>query len=276
MVGEEAALGLATYVQGLGAATETALVDAFLARNFTGLFHLLPALFPDSGLAEQDISDLLHLANLTDSDINILVEVGTTSAPTLKKAQKVVGKIDFDNMPAISEKLDLLGIELTDLITNPGIFFEFFGDPEKSAILVDLQALLPKFRPADIETFLTLQGAVDEAQLRFGEEGAPPVMSKLFAIPIAEVTPTVTKLTSDADFQLLLGSGSALIEPAVMEALVANCTAQEFRVHYTDGERVGRLPVLPLINWDSYSCSSSSSPPPFPRTCAPGATCSWV
>ena len=125
VVGEEAALGLSTFVRGLGAATETALVDAFMARNFTKLFHLVPALFPNSGVSEQDISDLLDLANLTDSDINILVEVGTTSAPTLKKAQKVLGKIDFNNMPAISEKLDLLGIQLTDLITNQTTDFNF-------------------------------------------------------------------------------------------------------------------------------------------------------
>ena len=47
--------------------------------------------------------------------------------------------INIDGTP-----IDLLEIQLTDLITNPAIFFEFLGDPVKSAVLVELQELLPK------------------------------------------------------------------------------------------------------------------------------------
>ena len=96
-------------------------------------------------------------ANITLKDLTVLGEVAKTGADSLEDAQKVLNKINFENMPEISRLLDLLGIQLTDLITNPGIFFEFFGDEEKSAILVELPSLLPKFKPEDIEVFLNLQ-----------------------------------------------------------------------------------------------------------------------
>ena len=84
-------------------------------------------------------------ANLTDKDLAVLEEVSKTSVEDLKEVEKVLMKINVTNLPAIVEKLDMLGIQLTDFITNPGIFFEFLGDPVKSAILVDLQTLLPMY-----------------------------------------------------------------------------------------------------------------------------------
>ena len=93
-------------------------------------------------------------------------------------------KIDMNNLPAIVSKLDEIGIELTDLITNPGIFFDFLDDPVKLGVLTDLQELLPKFKPADIEAFLQLQEVVEAAQQRYGDPGQPSIMSKLFEIPM--------------------------------------------------------------------------------------------
>ena len=116
-----------------------------------------------SGLTEEHVSSLSSLvapfttseltnllgaarkANLTDKDMAVLEEVSKTSVEDLRNVEKVLMKINVTNMPAIVDKLDLLGIQLTDLITNPGIFFEFLGDPEKSQILVDLQTLLPRY-----------------------------------------------------------------------------------------------------------------------------------
>ena len=116
-----------------------------------------------SGLTEEHVSSLSSLvapfttseltnllgaarkANLTDKDMAVLEEVSKTSVEDLKNVEKVLMKINVTNMPEIVAKLDLLGIQLTDLITNPGIFFEFLGDPEKSQILVDLQTLLPRY-----------------------------------------------------------------------------------------------------------------------------------
>ena len=99
-------------------------------------------------------------------------------------AEKVLMKIDMNNLPAIVSKLDKIGIELTDFITNPGIFFNFLDDAVKLGVLTDLQELLPKFKPADIEAFLQLQEVVEAAQQRYEDPGQPSIMSKLFEIPM--------------------------------------------------------------------------------------------
>ena len=83
-------------------------------------------------------------ANLTEKDLAVLEEISRTSVEELEGAGKVLAKINVTNMPLIKKKLDALEIQLTDFITNPGIFFDFLGDPEKSQILVDLQTLLPR------------------------------------------------------------------------------------------------------------------------------------
>ena len=96
----------------------------------------------------EDIRKLLESLksiNLTNSDISVLKEVVKESSEELQGAQNVLKKINVTNLPLIVENLNLLGIQLTDFITNPGIFFEFLGDPEKSAILVELQSFLPRY-----------------------------------------------------------------------------------------------------------------------------------
>ena len=83
-------------------------------------------------------------ADFNDKDMAVLEEALKTAVDDLKEVEKVLMKIDMTNMPAMVNKLQLLGIQLNDLITNPGIFLEFLGDEEKSKILVDLQSLLPR------------------------------------------------------------------------------------------------------------------------------------
>ena len=98
-------------------------------------------------LSTDELSNLLEAVNsvnLTNKDFAVLQEVAKTSGEDLKAAEKVLKKINVTNLPLIMEKLGVLEIQLTDFITNPGIFFEFLGDPEKSAILVELQTLLPR------------------------------------------------------------------------------------------------------------------------------------
>ena len=90
-------------------------------------------------------SELLNLlqafrnADFTDADLAVLEEVSKTAVDYLGDAEKVLMKIDVNNLPAIVSKLDELGIELTDFITNPGIFFDFLDDPVKLGVLTDLQ-----------------------------------------------------------------------------------------------------------------------------------------
>ena len=121
-------------------------------------------------------------AGFTDTDLAVLEAVAANATEYLADAEKVLMKIDVNNLPAIVAKLDELEIDLTDFITNPGIFFDFLNDPDKLAILTELQDLLPKFKPSDIETFLQLQEVVQGAQEEFGDPNEPDVMSKLFKI----------------------------------------------------------------------------------------------
>ena len=214
VLGEEEVEEIVDYLNRLGPEVEQALVAAAIGRNITEMVNLLPTIFPGADFKQEDVDQIQSLveaaqmANITLKDLTVLGEVAKTGSDSLEDAQKVLNKINFDNMPEISRLLDLLGIQLTDLITNPGIFFEFFGDEEKSAILVELQSLLPKFRPADIEVFLTLQGKVEEAQLKYGDPPpAPPVMQKIFRIPMDKmfaVMPKLRVLMADADFKVMI------------------------------------------------------------------------
>ncbi len=62
----------------------------------------------------------------------------------------VLGKIKLENLPAIARNLAQLGLKLSDLIANPGVFLAFLGDPTKSALLVELQSLLPRYDPGPV------------------------------------------------------------------------------------------------------------------------------
>eukprot|EP00092_Neocalanus_flemingeri_P003197 GFUD01003416.1.p1 GENE.GFUD01003416.1~~GFUD01003416.1.p1 ORF type:complete len:1055 (+),score=218.84 GFUD01003416.1:46-3210(+) len=268
LLGEEQVSGLKAWLSGLGEGVEGDLVNSFMSGNLTNTIQLLPEIFVDAGLTEEHVSALSSLvapfttseltnllaaarkANLTDKDMAVLEEVSKTSVEDLKDVEKVLMKINVTNLPAIVEKLDLLEIQLTDLITNPGIFFEFLGDPVKSAILVDLQTLLPRFKPSDIETFLKLQQNLDDAQLKYGDPDAPPLMSKLFSIPMDVLLSAMPKLKlddsakaafdtfkllmEDEDFELLSALASTLLETEAQEKLIQGCTSQQLDISCRD------------------------------------------
>ena len=179
----------------------------------------------ESLISSFSLPDLLNLweglrnVNFTDTDLIVLAEVSKTAVTYLGDAEKVLMKIDKKNLPAIVDKLQLLEIDLTDFITNPGIFFDFLDDPVKLGILTDLQDLLPKFKPADIEAFLQLQEVIDAAQEEFGDPDEPSVMSKLFKIPMDVL------LTAPDSLKLLIGQIKKTIE---------GCTFQQFRIACND------------------------------------------
>jgi hypothetical protein len=272
-LGEGPSAALAAYLARLAPGTETRLVRAATQGNLTQLVRLLPSLFPSAGLLPSHtealaglvapftagelltLMDAFRTANLTEKDLKVIEEVAKTGKDDLANAERVLMKINFDNLPEITRLLDLLGIQLTDLITNPGIFFEFFGDEEKSAILVELQGLLPKFRPADIEVFLQLQDKLNEAQLKYGDPEATPLMEKLFNVPMDILLSLSSKvkldesanagfdafklLQANVDFKLVSSAGSALLDPAALDRLVKGCTAQRLDVEFLDEQRVG-------------------------------------
>ena len=147
------------------------------------------------------IIDLLNIffeirnANLTDRDVEVLKEVVKSSQDELTSAGQLIEKIKIENLPEISSKLEELGIELTDLITNPNIFFEFLDDPAKSMILLELNEILPTFTPPEVETFLLLQQAFEKAEKKIGdpEESDIKVLSKMLNL-LMSALPTLPAL----------------------------------------------------------------------------------
>ena len=271
-LGEQKQDQLSAWLATLQSGTEKDLVSGVFSGNISLALGQLPNLFPSAGLNDQHVSSLQKLvapfeiselmtlltafrnANFTENDLKVLEEISKTSVDDLKAAEKVLMKIDVNNLPAIVAKLDQLEIKLTDFITNPGIFFDFLGDEEKSAILVDLQGLLPQFKPSDIETFLVLQENVDKAQEKYGDPNEPSVMSKLFKIPMdvllsalpkiklddsaAAAFDTFKLLMEDQDFEFLSSLLSELLEPRIQKQIIDDCTKQDFTISCRDTENV--------------------------------------
>ena len=196
-------------------------------------------------------------AGFTDSDLAVLEAVSQNATEYLADAEQVLMKIDVNNLPAIVGKLDELEIELTDFITNPGLFFDFLDDPVKLNILTELQELLPKFKPSDIETFLQLQESVQRSQDEFGDPDAPDVMSKLFKIPMDVLLSALPKiklddsagaafdtfklLMEDDSFEFLSATLSSLLDREKQLQLLEGCLAQDIRVSCNDTENVSRI-----------------------------------
>ena len=271
-VGQQEEEQLSAWLAGLQPGTETGLIAGVTSGNISSALSHLPQLFPSAGLDDEHVSSLQALvapfeiselvtlltafrnANFTDADLAVLEEISMTAVDDLKAAEKVLMKIKVENLPAIVAKLDELEIELTDFITNPGIFFDFLGDEVKSAILVDLQTLLPKFKPSDIETFLVLQENVEAAQQKYGDPDEPSVMSKLFKIPMdvllsalpkiklddsaAAAFDTFKLLMEDDDFEFLSSVMSGLLETRLQKQVIEDCTKQDFTIVCRDTENV--------------------------------------
>ena len=111
---------------------------------------------PSESRPHVSVIDLLNLffeirnANLTERDVEVLKEVARTGQAELTRGGQLIEKIEVDSLPEISSRLQELGIQLTDLITNPNIFFEFLDDPIKSLILLELNEILPTFTPPEV------------------------------------------------------------------------------------------------------------------------------
>ena len=227
------------------------LIAGLNSDHVTGLQALVaPFTMPDLFT----LLEAFRNANFTDADLAVLEEVSKTAVTYLGDAEEVLKKIDVNNLPAIVAKLELLEIDLTDFITNPGIFFEFLDDPVKLGVLTDLQDLLPKFKPSDIEAFLQLQEVIDAAQEKYGDPDEPSVMSKLFKIPMDVLLTALPKiklddsasaafdtfklLMEDEDFEFLSSTLSSLLAPELQQQLISGCTGQQFRIACHDENHV--------------------------------------
>ena len=233
-------------------------------------------------------------ANLTDKDLAVLEEVSKTAVDDFKAVEKVLGKIKVENLPLIVEKLDKLGVGIGDFITKPELLFSFFGDEEKTAILIELQDLLPKFRPADIEAILVLQEKVDLAQQKYGDPDEPSVMTKLFAVPMDVLLGALPKiklddsataafdtfklLMEDDHFAFLASQMSELLDTGVQQQLVEDCTKQGITIDCKDSENVSGTEgnVWLIFIFESFRtfvppATSSLVWPASPLSCCPAS-----
>lgn len=261
---------LAAWLAGLAPGVEEKVVTAFLKRDLLAGIRLLPALFPRAGLNENHTESLANIirpfstaellrlaeaalkANINEKDFLVLNAVLSDPKTNVSEVYRVLGKIKPESLPAIAQKLGQLGLQLSDFIVNPGVFFAFLDDPTKSALLVELQGLLPRFLATDIEAFLVFSKKIDEAQAQVGEPGAEKVMAKIFKIPIDILVGALGKLElgknqqgldglkllmNDADAKKLLSMVSdvkPLMESSTQEAVITNCTRQGVHIQCHD------------------------------------------
>jgi len=288
---EEVESELRGWLGGLEDGLEDKVVEAALQGDLQNILVLLPDMFPDAGLNNSHVKSLQDIvkpfktaeltklvtafsgANLTETDIAVLSAVMAEASDKLSDVGSVLSKIDPDNLGPITQSLDNLGIGLSDFITNPALFFKFFGDPEKSKILITLQNLLPKFVPDDIEAFLVFSNELEKAQKVYGDPDDVPVMTKLFRVPLDVLLGALPKLKLDGEARFgmealqllmeddnvkqLMGAASKLqlLKPEVQQQFISSCTQQQFKIQCKDTQDrcpsghivLGLACLLPLI-----------------------------
>ena len=111
----------------------------------------------------QSLSDLFSHEEIIQNVGKLFEAIGSIDKEYLDIAAKTFGKINPQNVPEIERLLGTLNLKLTNFISDPSIFIQFFGDPAKASILLEVQKLLPQFEPADINAILTIKIQFDKA-----------------------------------------------------------------------------------------------------------------
>ena len=126
------------------------------AKKLQDIFHRLSNTFSDP----EDVASIMKFLGEPAVKNNMGQLMSTLSGiepETLKNAAKTFGKIQPENMPKIDSLLKELNVTLASFISDPGILFSFFGDPEKAKIMMEVQQLLPLFTPEDLESVLNIK-----------------------------------------------------------------------------------------------------------------------
>ncbi len=179
--------------------TEDAVVEALIAFDVQRVMDVLVTDVLADG--DQETADILTrvFKKLTDTfskphevdaliklltdpviqeNLGSLTETVQEIAPAhIEGAAQTFGKIEQDNMPEIDRLLGKLNVTLATFIMDPGILFQFFGNPEQAAIMMEVQKLLPIFTPEDIESILNVKMAFDKIP------NADQIFGKVLALP---------------------------------------------------------------------------------------------
>ena len=175
--------------------------DTKSAKKLQEIFQKISTTFSDP----EEISSIMNFLGQPAVQNNLGSLMSTLSGiepETLESAAKTFGKIEPENMPKIDSLLKQLNVTLASFISDPGILFKFFGDPEKAKIMMEVQKLLPLFTPEDLEAVLTIKIKFDEipqADEIFGQILALPgqVLTKMFQLNLDPQELDILKLAAD-------------------------------------------------------------------------------
>ena len=83
-------------------------------------------------------------------------------------------------MSSLQGYLSQLGISLTDILLDPGIFIELYSDPEKAKILSKVQDILPEFSARELNDLLSVKLEIDDRV-----PNADKIMKIMFSLPFS-------------------------------------------------------------------------------------------
>jgi len=224
---------LLDFVSEISPEQEDTVIEAVMSGNLTNVMGILPSIFPNAGLSEEDVLNLKTLISpFTLTELGALM----SAADDLENMDEVLAKINVDNIPGINEALNELGIDFGQFLGDPAILFKFLGDEDKKATLIKLQTLLPRFTADDIETFLVFKEKLDAVEVLPGDKA---ILEKMFTIPMDQLFGTfevVKELMGDEQFHLLteVAGNLTLTSPEGQQKLIASCTQESIQISCVD------------------------------------------
>ena len=196
------------------------------------------------------MSDLFSYEEILRNVGKLFEAIGSIDKEYLDLAAKAFAKINQNNVPEIERLLGTLNLKLANFISDPSIFIQFFGDPAKGAVLLEVQKLLPQFDPADINAILTIKIQFDKAMPDgLGEkilgrilELQMGVLFKVFSLNVtpeemAAVQRTLRQLlTSEATQKLIEISANdlKLFSAEGRTMFLSNCTHEHLEIDCVD------------------------------------------
>ena len=98
----------------------------------------------------------------------------------LQGSAEALGKFTPEIMSSLQGYLSQLGISLTDILLDPGIFIELYSDPEKAKILSKVQDILPEFSARELNDLLSVKLEIDDRV-----PNADKIMKIMFSLPFS-------------------------------------------------------------------------------------------
>ena len=174
---------------------EDRLVTALISNNLDALLEIVPETLGVE-VPTEGIKVVKRLTEaLTTEELNAIMEImqDPKVAENLLPMMEAMGKIkqkdldilgeafstvDKENIPKIDALLTRLNVSFTSFLTDPSLFAEFLRDPQLTAVLLEVQGLLPNFEPTVLNSILELKEVFDSTP------GAGVVLEKVFELPL--------------------------------------------------------------------------------------------